>query len=56
MQPSFLLPLLSDRITTANTALLAIDMENDFVAAGAVQETPGARDIIALRVGNELVG
>jgi nicotinamidase-related amidase len=46
MQPSFLRPLPIDRITAANTALLVIDMEHDFVAAGAVQETPGGREII----------
>jgi nicotinamidase-related amidase len=50
MQSSFTLPLIRPlpvaKITAANTALLIIDMENDFVAAGAVQETPGGREII----------
>jgi len=46
MQPSLLRPLPQERITASNTALLVIDMENDFVAAGAVQETPGGREII----------
>jgi len=31
------------KITPSNTALLVIDMENDFLTAGAVQETPGGR-------------
>lgn len=39
-------PLPGDRIRADNTALLVIDMERDFVAAGAVQETPGGRAII----------
>jgi len=34
------------KVTPSNTALLVIDMENDFVAAGAVQETPGGREIV----------
>ncbi|HML30924.1 MAG TPA: isochorismatase family protein, partial [Hyphomicrobium sp.] len=29
-----------------NTALLVIDIERDFVDEGAVQETPGGREII----------
>jgi nicotinamidase-related amidase len=39
-------PLPKEKILPSNTALLIIDMENDFVAAGAVQETPGAWEII----------
>jgi nicotinamidase-related amidase len=39
-------PLPIDKIRPDNTALLVIDMVNDFVAAGAVMETPGAREII----------
>jgi nicotinamidase-related amidase len=39
-------PLPIDKILPSNTALLVIDMENDFVAPGAVQETPGGRAII----------
>ncbi len=46
MQSPLIRPLPIDQITVANTALLVIDMENDFVAAGAVQETPGGREII----------
>jgi nicotinamidase-related amidase len=46
MQFPLIRPLPIDQITAANTALLVIDMENDFVAAGAVQETPGGREII----------
>ena len=39
-------PLPVDKIRPHNTALLVIDMERDFVAEGAVQETPGARALI----------
>jgi nicotinamidase-related amidase len=39
-------PLPIDKIQPENTALLVIDMENDFVAPGAIQETPGGRAII----------
>lgn len=35
-----------ERIRPADTALLVIDMERDFVDAGAVQETPGGRAIV----------
>jgi len=35
-----------DKIRADNTALLVVDMERDFVDAGAVQETPGGRAII----------
>lgn len=34
------------KVGTQNTALLVIDMECDFVDAGAVQETPGGRAIV----------
>lgn len=34
------------QLVPATTALLVIDMERDFVDAGAVQETPGGRAII----------
>jgi nicotinamidase-related amidase len=34
------------KIRPHNTALLVIDMERDFVDAGAVQETPGARALV----------
>jgi len=39
-------PLPAERIRPADTALLVIDMERDFVDAGAVQETPGGRAIV----------
>jgi nicotinamidase-related amidase len=39
-------PLPVERIRPADTALLVIDMERDFVDAGAVQETPGGRAIV----------
>ena len=42
--PMRLLP--RPQITPPTTAVLVIDMERDFVDVGAVQETPGARDII----------
>lgn len=45
MQP-LIRPLPSERIRTEDTALLVIDMERDFVDAGAVQETPGGRAIV----------
>jgi biuret amidohydrolase len=54
MQLPFLRPLPIDRITPENTALLVIDMEHDFVAAGAIQETPRGREIIPLI--NRLIG
>ena len=34
------------KIQPHNTALLVIDMERDFVDAGAVQETPGGRSLV----------
>src|ERR1043166_9338751 len=34
------------KIQPRNTAVLIIDMERDFVEAGAVQETPGGRELI----------
>jgi nicotinamidase-related amidase len=46
------LPL--ERIGTEDTALLVIDMERDFVDAGAVQETPGGRAIVPAI--NRLIG
>lgn len=39
-------PLPAERIQPADTALLVIDMERDFVDPGAVQETPGGRAIV----------
>lgn len=39
-------PLPRARVQPHNTALLVIDMERDFVDAGAVQETPGARELL----------
>ena len=39
-------PLPTQRIGPADTALLVIDMERDFVDPGAVQETPGGRAIV----------
>ncbi|MBE9181444.1 cysteine hydrolase [Oculatella sp. LEGE 06141] len=39
---------LPDQIHPSNTALLVIDMERDFVDAGAVQETPGGRDLVPI--------
>ena len=47
-------PLPRERIRPANTALLVIDMERDFIDAGAVQETPGGRALVPLI--NTLVG
>ncbi|MCC6557598.1 MAG: cysteine hydrolase [Polyangiaceae bacterium] len=47
-------PLPLDKIKPANTALLVIDMERDFVDDGAPCETPGARDLIP--VVNSLTG
>ena len=45
MQP-FMRPLPLERIRIEDTALLVIDMERDFVDAGAVQETHGGRAIV----------
>ena len=53
MEP-FYRPLPFDRIHPGNTALLIIDMERDFVDAGAVQETPGGRELVP--VINQLIG
>ncbi|MCW5625633.1 MAG: cysteine hydrolase [Burkholderiales bacterium] len=47
-------PLPVDRIRPDNTAVLVIDMERDFVDAGAVQETPGGRALVP--VINRLIG
>jgi nicotinamidase-related amidase len=46
MQAPCIRPLPLEKISPSRTALLIIDMENDFVAVGAVQETPGGRAII----------
>jgi nicotinamidase-related amidase len=43
MQAPFVRPLPRAKIQPHNTALLVIDMERDFLDAGAVQETPGGR-------------
>lgn len=53
MQP-LIRPLPVAKIQPANTALLIIDMERDFVDSGAVQETPGGRDLVP--VINRLIG
>jgi len=47
-------PLPRERLRPADTALLVIDMERDFVDPGAVQETPGGRDIVPAI--NRLIG
>ena len=46
MQPPLQRPLPREKITQHNTALLVIDMENDFVAPGAVMQTPGGLEIV----------
>lgn len=46
MQEPFVRALPRAKIQPDNTALLVIDMERDFVDAGAVQETPGGRALI----------
>ena len=46
MREPLIRPLPVQKIQPRNTALLVIDMERDFVAEGAVQETPGARALI----------
>ena len=38
--------MLVDRIDPAKTAIIVVDMQNDFVAAGAPMETPAARAIV----------
>ena len=35
-----------DVIDTQKTAMIVVDMQNDFVAAGAAMETPAARAIV----------
>src|SRR3954466_2112812 len=35
-----------DRINPARTAMIVVDMQNDFVAAGAAMETPAARAMV----------
>jgi nicotinamidase-related amidase len=42
----FIRPLPRQKLGPHNTALLVIDMERDFIAQGAVQETPGGRALI----------
>lgn len=37
------MPYKVDRIEPAKTALIVVDMENDFVAVGAPMETPAGR-------------
>jgi nicotinamidase-related amidase len=44
--PPALRPLPVERLSPHDTALLVVDMERDFVDAGAVQETPGGRAIV----------
>ena len=46
MREPLVRPLPGGKIRPQNTALLVIDMERDFVDEGAVQETPGGRDLI----------
>ena len=46
MREPLVRPLPVGKIQPHNTAVLVIDMEQDFVAAGAVQETPGGRELI----------
>lgn len=46
MTPPLQRSLPREKITPRNTALLVVDMENDFVASGAVMQTPGALEII----------
>jgi ureidoacrylate peracid hydrolase len=35
-----------DRIDPAKAAMIVVDMQNDFVAAGAPMETPAARAMV----------
>lgn len=53
MQPLYR-PLPKGAVHTTDCALLVIDMERDFVDAGAVQETPGGRAIVPAI--NRLIG
>jgi nicotinamidase-related amidase len=46
MRPPLLRPLPRARIRPDNAALLVIDMQRDFLDAGAVQETPGGRELL----------
>jgi biuret amidohydrolase len=48
MRDPLLRPLPHREIQRTNTALLVIDMERDFLDAGAVQETPGGRRLIPI--------
>ena len=36
-----------DRIDPARTAMIVVDMQNDFVAVGAPMETPAARAMVS---------
>ena len=50
--------MLVDQVRPAKTAIIVVDMQNDFVAAGAPMETPAARAIVpklaeTLRAGRE---
>jgi biuret amidohydrolase len=38
-----------DAIDPKKTAMIVVDMQNDFVAAGAAMETPAAREIVPKR-------
>jgi nicotinamidase-related amidase len=38
-----------DEIEPARTAMIVVDMQNDFVAAGAPMETPAARAMVLPR-------
>lgn len=40
------MPLVIDRIEPSRTAIIVVDMENDFVAPGAPMETPMAREVV----------
>ncbi len=40
------MPLTIDRIEPARTAIIVVDMENDFVAPGAPLETPMGHELI----------
>jgi len=35
-----------DEIDPKKTAMIVVDMQNDFVASGAAMETPAAREIV----------
>ena len=42
-----------DVIDAKKTAMIVVDMQNDFVAAGAAMETPEARAMVPARRGAE---